>query len=260
MKRGMSGQGRRAAFTLIELLVVIAIIALLASMLLPALSRAKSKVQATHCNNNVRQLALGLNLYVSDYGRYFSNIRFSVGSWLESKDPGSFWYEHLKSYVMQDWTNALFRCGAYEGPTVKGKIVTSEGPVVPGFSGFSAINDANGSYGYNGLGEPGLGNTLIGPWVRESQVKVPHDMIALGDANLVIDPTVANARPIGHGSLVRYHPRTNGSPSELQQTLRRHEGAFNVGFCDGHAERIHYKKLFEDSPAAMCRWNYTHEP
>ena len=68
----MSGRcgRRRCGFSLVELLVVMGMIALLIAILLPSLSRAREQANRTKCLNNVRQIGIGLTIYVSDHGEY----------------------------------------------------------------------------------------------------------------------------------------------------------------------------------------------
>jgi prepilin-type processing-associated H-X9-DG protein/prepilin-type N-terminal cleavage/methylation domain-containing protein len=246
------------SFTLIELLVVVAITAILASLLMPALSRAKSQAKAVKCQNNLRQLGLALGSFACDFGVF----PLGIGGFPESPEHKSLWMDSLAPYItgwvatMEAGTNAIaavFRC-----PIETNQLFRPEDIVLL-------------HYGYNRLGvvmtEPyGLGGDRPYDFIessltprtptKENEVLKPTDMLAFGDGFFG-----ANGK-IGMGFLeIGRVGRLDGFQDYTDHAFKRHSGKLNYAFVDGHvaAEPVQ-KTLISLDEGDLEYWNKDQQP
>jgi prepilin-type N-terminal cleavage/methylation domain-containing protein/prepilin-type processing-associated H-X9-DG protein len=130
---------RRAGFTLIELLVVIAIIAILASILFPVFARARENARRASCQSNLKQIALGVAMYIQDYDERMPRNRFSAT--LVSPTMPYGWADMMQPYLK---STQIFQCPSETNSANTSVGATGTAPNVksPGYSDYFMNNAA----------------------------------------------------------------------------------------------------------------------
>jgi prepilin-type N-terminal cleavage/methylation domain-containing protein len=229
---------QKAAFTLIEILIVIAIIAILAALLLPALSTAKAKGLRISCMNNLRQLGVGCQVYAADNdGRLVENWPYALQPNLETNC-----WMHGNMRRASDATNqGLLRTGklfpyannpnSYHCPadrsTGDGVVNASGGSSAPRGRSYS-MNSWIGSR-YMEMERPNFNQRPYRTFVRDSELNAatPANLFVIADEH---ETTIDDAF---------FFISMNDTDIFMNYPATRHERGYALSFADAHVE--HYK-------------------
>ena len=213
-------------FTLVELLVVIAVIGILAALLLPVLSKAKTRAQGTYCMNNLKQLAIGWTIYSGDNKEKLM-LNGSGRSWISNgylswgPDPVNINTALLldpKLAAMADYVKAL---GVYKCPADKYQSAANPGPRVRSISMNGTLN--NKPQFINKTGR------------KYFTAKKQADLISPGPANIFVFLD-EHADSIDDGIFMVNPGYLPGDERWRNLPASYHNGCGSFSFADGHGE------------------------